>query len=131
MVLLFLGDVVLKSLGPFKIPMLLISLIVILMIAYSVFLKFQKKGPDDKVFRESLNALLVVGSFNLALGMVGQIIGIWAMIDAIMEAGDINLEIVFTGIKISFGTTIIGLATFILAVLVWLPLRYFPVPKRA
>ena len=106
-------------------------MIVILMIAYSAFLKFRKTGPDDKVFRESLNALLVVGSFNLALGMVGQITGIWAMIDAIMEAGDINLEIVFTGIKVSFGTTILGLATFILAVLVWLPLSYFPIQKRA
>jgi len=127
MILLFLGDVISKSLGPFKVPMILLLMIVLAMIVYTVILKFRKTGSEKQRFSESLNALLVVGSFNLALGMIGQITGIWEMLDAIMEAGDINLEIVFTGIKVSFGTTILGLITFMISVVAWLLLRYLPV----
>ncbi len=129
MILLFLDNVIVQSLGPYKIPLAVIFLIVLILIFYALYLKVRKAEPDHQALQRSLNTLLVVGSFNLALGMVGQITGIWDAIDAIKAAGDINPDIVMTGIKISFGTTIFGLATFMLAALAWLLLTYLPVRK--
>jgi len=127
MILLFLDNVIVQSLGPYKIPLAVIFLIVLILIFYALYLKVRKAEPHHQALQRSLNTLLVVGSFNLALGMVGQITGIWDAIDAIKAAADINLDIVMTGIKISFGTTIFGLATFMLAALAWLLLTYLPV----
>jgi hypothetical protein len=129
MILLFLDSVVIQSLGPYKIPLAIVFLIVLALIIYTTYLKIRKTTPDHQPFRKNLNTLLVLGSFNLALGMIGQITGIWEAIAAIKAAGDINLDIVLTGIKISFGTTIFGLATFMLATIAWLLLTYLPVRK--
>jgi drug/metabolite transporter (DMT)-like permease len=126
MVLLFLNNIVTQSLGPFKIPLVLISFLVLILIFYVIYLRFQKTESGRKNLQKGLNALLVLGSFNLALGMTGQITGIWDMIDAIMEAGDINPEIVMTGIKVSFGATIYGLITFMVAAIVWIVLSFMP-----
>jgi hypothetical protein len=129
MVLLFLDNVIAHSLGPYKIPLAAVLLIVLALIIYSTYLKIRKTSSDDQALRKSLNTLLVLGSFNLALGMIGQITGIWDAIDAIKAAGDINLDIVLTGIKISFGTTIFGLATFMIATVAWLLLALLPLRK--
>ena len=129
MVLLFLDNVVIHSMGPYKIPLAIVLLIVLALIIYSTYLKIQKTTRDPEALRKSLNTLLVFGSFNLALGMIGQITGIWDAIDAIKAAGDINLDIVLTEIKISFGTTIFGLATLMIAIIAWLLLTYLPLRK--
>ena len=129
MILLFLDNFVMHSLGPFKIPLAVILLIVLALIIYSTYLKIRKTSSDHQSFHKSLNTLLVFGSFNLALGMIGQITGIWDAIDAIKAAGDINPEIVLNGIKVSFGTTIFGLATFMIAAIAWLLLNYLPLRK--
>ena len=129
MILLFLDNVVMHSLGPFKIPLAIVLLIVLALIIYSTYLKIRKTSSDHQSFHKSLNTLLVFGSFNLALGMIGQITGIWDAIDAIKAAGDINPEIVLNGIKVSFGTTIFGLATFTIATIAWLLLNYLPLRK--
>ena len=129
MILLFLDNVIGHSLGPFKIPLAAMLLIVLILIIYSFYLKFRKAEPDNQALQKSLNTLLVLGSFNLALGMIGQITGIWDAIDAIKAAGDINPDIVMTGIKVSFGTTIFGLVTFMIAALAWLLLTYLPFRK--
>ena len=115
--------------GPFKVPMMVISLIVLLLLVYSIILKFQKSKQDHQLLQKYLNALIVVGSFNFALGMVGQISAVWASIDAIRRASDINPDIIMTGILISFGTTIYGLITFMVACLAWLVMTYLPVRK--
>lgn len=131
MILLFLDNVALSSLGPFRFPLIVISVVVLLMTMYAIYLKLSKSDNAAGRLPGILNGLLVLGSFNLALGMIGQTVGIWNMIDAIYEAADINLEIVLAGIKISFGTTIYGLATFMVAVTVWLILTYIPFGQRS
>lgn len=129
MILALLNSYFIQTMGPFKYPLILISVLVLLLMVYVVYLKFRSTNGETLKLKSSLNALLVLGSFNLALGMLGQITGIWNAIDAIKAAGDINPDIVMTGIKVSFGTTLFGLATFMTAALAWLILTYLPVRK--
>jgi len=129
MILLFLDSYILRSMGPYKIAMMLISLVVLILIIYSIILKFRKAETDKQVLPNYLNAFIVIGSFNLALGMIGQITGIWTAINEIKKAGDINPDIVMTGILVSFGTTIYGLVTFMVAALAWLAMKYLPLNR--
>jgi len=119
---------ILSSMGEYKIPMIMISIVVLVLIAYSVYLKFAKKEINELRYRKVLNTVLVVGSLNLALGMLAQIVGIWDMIAAIKEAADINPEIVMMGVKMTFSTTIYGLLAFVIAGIAWLILSF--IPKR-
>ena len=115
--------------GEYKLPMILISLIVVALVAYTTFLKFSKSEINASGYHKSMNSILVFGSFNVAFGMLAQIIGIWDAIEAIKEAADINPDIVMEGIKISFSTTIYGLATFMFATIAWIILSYLPGKK--
>jgi len=76
-----------------------------------------------------MQALLVLGSMNAALGMLGQIMGIWYALAAILQAADISPAIVIEGLQASFGTTYFGFITFFVAFVFWLVFQYVPVVR--
>ena len=74
----------------------------------------RKRDVNSERRKKAINALLVLGSMNVAVGMFGQIMGIWFALVAILEAADINMEMVMGGLKASFSTTYFGLSPFFL-----------------
>ena len=74
-----------------------------------------------------MSTLLVLGSMNAIVGMLGQIMGIWFALAAILQAADINPDMVMGGLMATFTTTIYGLVTFIVALIAWLLLNYLPI----
>jgi len=120
-----------QHLGPFKFPMFLILIIVLALIVMLFFESFVRKGSNVERRKQAMNALLVLGSMNLAVGMLGQIMGIWYALAAILEADDISPAIVTEGLRASFGTTYFGFITFFIAVIGWLIFNYLPVRKTA
>lgn len=131
MKILVVLDPILKNLGGFKIPLVLVSLLVLLVIVLLAIDSFGKGATNTERRNQSLNALLVLGSMNAALGMLGQIMGIWYALAAIIQASDISPAIVVEGLQASFGTTYYGFITFLVAVLAWLVFNYIPKIKRA
>ncbi len=122
----FISGSIMQHLGPFKFPMvfiLILVLIVILLLVIDTFVK-GKSNPERR--KQSLNALLVLGSMNAAIGMLGQIMGIWYALAAILQAEDISPAIVIEGLQASFGTTYFGLITFFIAIVAWLIFNYLP-----
>ena len=73
----------------------------------------RKSDDNSEPRKKAMNALLVLGSMNVAVGMFGQIMGIWFALAAILEAADINMEMVMDGLKPSFSTTYFGLSPFL------------------
>ncbi len=106
--------------GPFKFPMILISILVLALIIMLIIDSVRKSDVNSDRRKKTMNALLVLGSMNAAVGMFGQIMGIWFALAAILEAADINMEMVMGGLKASFGTTYYGFITFFIAVIAWL-----------
>ena len=127
-ILVVLGPI-LKNLGGFKIPLVLISILVLVVIVMLIIDTFIKKEVSSDRRKQGLNALLVLGSMNAALGMLGQIMGIWYALAAILIAEDISPAIVMGGLQASFGTTYYGFITFFVAVIAWLVITYLPVKK--
>lgn len=118
------------TLGGFKIPLVLISLLVLVVIVMLVIDTFIKKDVDLERRKQGLTALLVLGSMNAALGMLGQIMGIWYALAAILQAADISPAIVIGGLQASFGPPYYGFATFFVAVIAWLIFTYIPSKKQ-
>jgi hypothetical protein len=121
---------IMQNLGAFKIPLILVSLLVIAVIILLVFDTFVVKGLNEDRRKQSLQALLVLGSMNAALGMLGQIMGIWYALAAILQAADISPAIVIEGLQASFGTTYFGFITFFVAAISWTIFQYVPRGKQ-
>ncbi len=128
-ILVVLGPI-LRNLGAFKIPLVLISLLVLVVVIMLVIDTFVKKEISFERRKQSLNALLVLGSMNAALGMLGQIVGIWYGLAAILQADDISPAIVIGGLQASFGTTYYGFITFFVAMIAWMAFTYLPARKH-
>lgn len=119
-----------QNLGAFKIPLFALLVLVILIVVLLVIERVSKNEPNSERFKRGMNALLVLGSMSAAVGMLGQIMGIWYALAAIMVAADISPEIVFEGLQASFGTTYFGFITFFIAFIAWFVLNYIPQKRR-
>ena len=117
---------ILQSMGPFKLPMILISILVLAVIVMLIVDTYVKKEVNAERRKRGMSTLLVLGSMSAAPGMLGQIIGIWAALAAILVAADVNPEIIMVGLQSTFITTFYGLATFFVAIIAWLILNYIP-----
>lgn len=126
--LVVLGPIM-QNLGAFKIPLALLLILVLVVIVFLVIEYFFKKEVDAARRRQGLNALLVLGSMSVAVGMLGQIMGIWYALAAILAAADISPAIVIEGLQASFGTTYFGFITFFIAFVAWLVFNYLPKRK--
>jgi len=118
---------ILETMGPFKIPMIVISILVLAVIVLIVVDTFARKNVNLERRKRSMSTLLVLGSMNAIVGMLGQIMGIWFALAAILQAADINPDMVMGGLMATFTTTIYGLVTFIVALIAWLLLNYLPI----
>jgi hypothetical protein len=128
--LVVLGPIT-ENLGAFKVPLFLLSISVLLVIVLLSIDRFFRSDLHEERFKRGMNALLVLGSLSAAVGMLGQIMGIWYALAAIMVAADISPEIVYKGLQASFATTYFGFITFFIAFIFWLALNYLPEKKKS
>ncbi len=107
-----------QGMGPWiwvLLPLALITLFVIIKGIIDVL----KSERDPALLYRELQALPFWGSITAMLGFIGQITGLWRAIAAIIVATDISPAIVMMGFKMSFFTTIFGLATLMVALVSW------------
>ena len=122
---------IMQNLGAFKIPMIFLLILVLAVIVLLVIETFLRGQYDSERRKQGLNGLLVLGSMSVAVGMLGQIMGIWYALAAILAAADINPAIVIEGLQASFGTTYFGFIIFFVAAIAWLFFNYYPKKKSA
>ena len=122
-------DPIMQNLGALKFPLISISILVLIVIILLSIDTFSDKKVNVDRKKKNLQLLLILGSMNAALGMLGQIMGIWYALAAILETADISMEIVYQGLQASFGATFYGFITFFVAVIAWLIFTYIPVKK--
>ena len=79
-------------------------------------------GEPDRILSAS-DAVLFWGGFAALLGLMGTIGGIAQMASAIERLGGASAPTVWSGIKVTLVTSLAGLATLTIALLLWLALR--------
>ncbi len=98
------------------IPMALITVATIVKAALDV--TRNNTIPVEVQYRR-LHPILFWGSLTAVFGLLGQIMGLWQAILAIMTATDINPQIVMMGFRTSFNTTLFGLVSLTVAGIAW------------
>mgnify|MGYP006987947642 CR=1 FL=1 len=109
--------------GPFRIPMVLLSLIVLGMIFKKKFDLFLRKGLTEGKYKWGISSILFWGIFTFVFGLFAQTISIWQVLQEIMTAPDLSPPILITGLLGTFSPTIYGLCTLLVALLNWWILR--------
>jgi len=93
--------------GPFFMYPILIILIIIITLTIKGVL--QRKQDNTK----TIALLSSIGFFVVAWGILGQTIGLIGAFDSIQAVGDISMEVLAGGLKVSLLTTVFGILTFL------------------
>ena len=112
----------LRSMGPYSIlEVILLAVIAVLAIKKTIDL-FGRKNLDATGLKSGLHAILFWGVIALAVGVLGQMTGIYLALNVIATAKAIDPKLVAMGFAQSFTTTIFGLAVFLFAAVIWFAL---------
>ena len=105
--------------GPF---MHLISLMAVIMLLVTLW-KIVSLIGNKTVNLTLLGLILMAGSVALAIGLLGQILGIVGALEAIRVAADVSPEIIMGGAIVSFYAPIWGFVVFIFSILFYFVLK--------
>lgn len=106
-------------LGPYKWPLAFLLLVVVALVFFKSYQYLLLRKPA----RQGLNAILFWGVVASALGLTGQIHGIWLSLNAIISVNDISPPLLLVGFLSTFSPTLFGMAVGLLAALAWWGLR--------
>jgi len=93
--------------GPFFMYPILIILIIIIILTVKGILQREKDNS------KTIALLSSIGFFVVAWGVLGQTIGLIGAFDSIQAVGDISMEVLAGGLKVSLLTTLFGVVTFL------------------
>lgn len=109
--------------GIFMILLIIIFLgIIVLSIIKTIDLFVKKEGITIKD-EIGINAILFWGCICALIGILAQLMGLYLAINEIAMAKDISPQIVLTGVRVSFNTTILGLLILLLSSITWFFLK--------
>lgn len=99
-----------------------LSLVLISMIVwalYHILPVLANKKVNIKRKRQKLMHIKTIGTFGLATGILGQLVGLYAAFSAVEQAGSVAPAILMGGLKVSMITTIYGVLIFLISLLLW------------
>ena len=111
-----------RQMGPFGYLMIVITIAnIVLVLRKAVLIA---GGTRDRGRLESgLDAILFWGIIAQVLGVLGQLTGVYNALHAIIRAPEISPNVVMTGFRESFTTTLYGLWVCVLSAVAWFVLR--------
>ncbi len=107
------------SMGPFAIPMIIITLAIAILTVIKVIDLWGKKGLSPQKLERGLHAILFWGVVSAVFGFLGQISGIYRALNVIISATEISPNVVAQGFAESFTTTIFGLEILLVSAIIW------------
>lgn len=87
---------------------ILAMLILVIVLIISAFVR----GGEHK---KAITIISTIGSFTLAFGVFGQILGLISAFDSIEAVGDVSTPIMAAGLKISLLSPLFGLLVFMVS----------------
>ncbi len=110
--------------GPWGPVMVVLGAVVLVLAVYGVLTA--ARGGGALRVRESADTLLFWGVASVVLGFLGQCTAAYLALGAILAASEISPAVVAEGFAVSFLPTLMGMAIFAFAAVVWACLRFLP-----
>ena len=106
--------------GPLFMSILTILLVVIIAVsAYYTYLIASGKAQEKTNFSHQLKYVRSIGLFTMIVGILGQMVGLFAAFTAIEAAQDISPAILAGGLKVSMITTLTGIFIYLISIVIW------------
>ena len=111
----------LESLGFIQYP---IWIVLILMLVQIVRATVDLVRPGAPAIGLRIHSILIFGALAACLGVLGSLVGVWLAAEAISRAGEVSSSLVWGGIQVALGSSIVGLLILGFASVAWLVLQY-------
>ncbi|MCL3780867.1 hypothetical protein EMN47_10790 [Prolixibacteraceae bacterium JC049] len=103
-------------------------------IIYHFIVAYRSKEPNHKKHLRKIGIGKSLGLFTMVVGIMGQMVGLYEMFDAVEQifrsANEIKPALVFAGIKVTMICTIYGITIYLLSLLLWFA-AIFVLEKKA
>ena len=110
-----------ESLGFIQYP---IWIVLILMLVQIVRATVDLVRPGVPTVGLRIHSILILGALAACLGVLGSLVGVWLAAEAISRAGEVSPSLVWSGIQVALGSSIVGLLILGFASVAWLALQY-------
>ena len=110
-----------ESLGFIQYP---IWIVLILMLVQIVRATVDLVRPGAPAVGLRIHSILIFGALAACLGVLGSLVGVWLAAEAISRAGEVSSSLVWSGIQVALGSSIVGLLILGFASVAWLALQY-------
>ena len=109
------------SLGVIQYP---IWIVLVLMLVQIVRATVDLVRPGVPAVGLRIHSILILGALAACLGVLGSLVGVWLAAEAISRAGEVSPSLVWSGIQVTLGSSIVGFLILGLASVAWLALQY-------
>lgn len=103
-------------------PMLAAALGILYLAGVTAY-RLRRPDADPDSIARSLHSILFWGGVSVLLGLLGTVAGLVVASQAIVMAGEVDPRLVWGGFSITLVSFLFGLVIFLLAALLWFPLR--------
>lgn len=111
----------LESLGFIQYPIWIVLILMLVQIVRAT-IDLVRRGPPPTSLR--IHSILIFGALAACLGVLGSLVGVWLAAEAISRAGEVSTSLVWGGIQVALGSSIVGLLILGFASVAWLVLQY-------
>ncbi|WP_419163449.1 hypothetical protein [Candidatus Palauibacter sp.] len=101
-----------------------IWLVLILMLVQIVRATIDLSRPGAPAASLRIHSVLVLGALAACLGVLGSLIGAWIVADLVSQASEVSASLVWSGVQVTMGSSVVGFVILGLASVAWLALQY-------
>ena len=110
-----------ESLGPIQFPLWIVVLFMLVQIMRSIADLVRSDGTGSTLRTHSI---LVLGVLGACVGVLGSLIGMRVVADAVASAGTLTAPTAWSGVGVALGPSVVGFFLLGVAAVVWLGLQY-------
>ena len=77
-----------------------------------------------------IHSILVLGALAACLGVLGSLIGVWLVADLLSQVNEASPSLVWSGIQVTMGSSVVGFVILGVASIAWLALQYAAARRR-
>lgn len=106
--------------GPVTMSILTILLVIMIVwMSYHLIIYFNSKKINQERTLRMLKYGKSIGLLTMIVGITAQLLGFYMAFSVIELGGDISPAMVFGGLKVSMISTLYGLLTYLLSIMIW------------
>lgn len=110
-----------EALGLIQYPLWIVVLLMLVQIARSIAELIRSDGPGSPLRAHSI---LVLGVLGACVGILGSLIGVRVVADAMAQAGTLTGPVAWSGVGVALGPSVFGFSLLGAAAVAWLALQY-------